>query len=309
MKKEYICEKCSFKTHIKTNYIQHLKTKRHNQDITQEKKYTCYPCSFVTTDRANYARHINTQKHKILTCDIQNKINEVECPVCGKSYTHSSSLSRHLKNCKTKEPEPVKMLGLSEEKIYEIIKNAIDKPSTNNNNNNNYNNYNKCKNTINNTFNLQLFLNEECKDAITLIDFVSNIKLKLKDLEDTAQHGFVETMTNIMTESLKELDITKRPIHSTDSKRGVVYVKDEDGWEKDKDHKKMASAINKVSNSNMRQISDWVKENPEANNCGTKENDKFMKILETTIQDDEHKHAGDVEKVIKKIAKSVTIDK
>jgi hypothetical protein len=302
-KNEYICEKCSYKTYDKSNYIKHLKTKRHNQDII-EKKYICGPCSFVTTDRCNYARHINTQKHKILTCDIQNKMNEFECPVCGKSYTHSSSLSRHLKICKPKESEPAKMLGLSEEKIYEIIKNAIDKPST-------ANNYNKCKNTINNqnTFNLQLFLNNECKDAITLIEFVSNIKLKLKDLEDTAQHGFVETMTNLMTESLKELDITKRPIHSSDAKRGIMYVKDEAGWDKDKDHSKMAAAINKVSKSNMRQIPEWVKENPKANNAGTKENDKFMKILETTVQDDEAKHAVDVEKVIKKIAKSVTIEK
>jgi len=277
-------------------------------------KYICDLCSFVTTSRYNYDRHMTTRKHKLKNKNICNpitndvSINEIihECPTCGQKYQHKSSLSRHLKNCKPKESEPAKMLGLSEEKIYEIIKKAIDKPSTNNNNN-----YNKCKNTINNqnTFNLQLFLNNECKDAITLIEFVSNIKLKLKDLEDTAQHGFVETMTNLMTESLKELDITKRPIHSSDAKRGIMYVKDEDGWDKDKDHSKMAAAINKVSKSNMRQIPEWVKENPKANNAGTKENDKFMKILETTVQDDEAKHAGDIEKVIKKIAKSVTIEK
>jgi len=301
---EYICEKCSFKTYDKSNYNKHLKTKRHILNDSEEKKYICHPCSFLTTDRANYARHINTQKHKILTCDIKNKDNDFECPTCGRSYIHSSSLSRHMKHCKPKETEQVKMLGLSEEKISEIIKKAIDKPS------NNYNNYNKCKTYNQNTFNLQLFLNNECKDAITLIEFVSNIKLKLKDLEDTAQNGFVETMTSIMTESLKELDITKRPIHSSDAKRGVMYVKDQDGWEKDKDHSKMTAAIEKVNKSNLRQIPDWVKENPQANTGGTPENDKLMKILEQTINDKtDQEHSKDVEKVIKKVAKSVTIDK
>lgn len=276
-------------------------------------KYICQECSFVTTIKCNYTRHMKSKKHSIKCgiCTEVNQVNQVnevkeviECPICGQKYQHKSSLSRHMKNCKSKESEQVKMLGLSEEKISEIIKKAIDKPS------NNYNNYNKCKTYNQNTFNLQLFLNNECKDAITLIEFVSNIKLKLKDLEDTAQNGFVETMTSIMTESLKELDITKRPIHSSDAKRGVMYVKDQDGWEKDKDHSKMTAAIEKVNKSNLRQIPDWVKENPQANTGGTPENDKLMKILEQTINDKtDQEHSKDVEKVIKKVAKSVTIDK
>jgi len=282
-------------------------------------RYICKECSFVTTSSYNYQRHINTKKHKLKCNDqcipislnkCENIIKMIECPTCGQKYKHKSSLSRHMKNCNPKETGQPKMLGLSEEKISEIIKKAIDKPLTNNNNYNNYNNYNKCKTYNKNTFNLQLFLNNECKDAITLIEFVSNIKLKLKNLEDTAQNGFVETMTSIMTESLKELDITKRPIHSSDAKRGVMYVKDQDGWEKDKNNLMMTDAINSVNTSNLRQLPVWVKENPGANEPGTVENDKLMKIIEQTIHEDNgEKHVKEVEKVIKKVAKSVTIDK
>ena len=303
IKKKHICDSCGFITEHRSNFVRHLNTKKHKKRVIELSNI-----NEMSNDNFSISLEEKTEKTEIDNIsDITDMDEKKHTCECGMSYSHRQSLFKHRQTC-TVINNKNKMLGLSEEKIYEIIKKAIDKPSSNTNNNNNYN---KCKNTINNqnTFNLQLFLNNECKDAITLIEFVSNIKLKLKDLEDTAQHGFVETMTNIMTESLKELDITKRPIHSSDAKRGVMYVKDEDGWDKDKDHSKMAAAINKVSKSNMRQIPEWVKENPQANNAGTKENDKFMKKLETTVQDDEAKHAVDVEKVIKKIAKSMTIEK
>jgi hypothetical protein len=297
---QFSCEKCQYVTDDKSNYMKHLKTNRHNRtSLVEPRKYVCEPCSFITTSRGNHARHLNTQKHKIITRNTTtSKSDGFECHVCGKGYSHRPSLSRHLKTCKPVADEPTKMLGMTEEKIFQIIQQAINKPSTNNTN---------CHNKT--TFNLQMFLNNDCKDAITLIEFVSTIHLKLKDLEDTAQHGFVDTMTSIMTESLKELDVTQRPIHSTDLKRGVMYVKDKTGWEKDTGNTKMAAAINKVSNSNMRQLADWVKENPEANNAGTSANDHFMKILEHTVNDDEVKHANDIDKVIKKVAKTVTIDR
>ena len=301
-KKEYECKKCDFSTYIKSNYTQHIKTKRHMTKTEEPQKYICELCSFVATDRSNYVRHLNTKKHKVLTCNTSKH----ECHVCGREYSHRTSLCRHLKICKPVADEPVNVAGVTKDEIFQLskddilqlIQKAIDKPSTTNTN---------CHNKT--TFNLQMFLNNDCKDAITLIEFVNSIQLKLKDLEDTAQYGFVDTMTSIMTDSLKELDVTKRPIHSTDLKRGVVYVKDDAGWEKDTGHAKMATAINKVSNSNMRQLSEWVKENPEANNAGTAANDHFMKILEHTVNDDEVNHANNVEKVIKKVARTVTIDK
>lgn len=282
------------------------------------KKYICTECSFVTTLRHNYVRHINTKKH-IRICSVKNNtgVDSVSTPnttesrsficECGGVYSHRQSLFKHRQRCTFKKNEPANVAGvtkddmfqLSKDDLLQIIQQAINKPSTTNNTN--------CHNKT--TFNLQMFLNNDCKDAITLIEFVSTIHLKLKDLEDTAQHGFVDTMTSIMTESLKELDVTQRPIHSTDLKRGVMYVKDKTGWEKDTGNTKMAAAINKVSNSNMRQLADWVKENPEANNAGTSANDHFMKILEHTVNDDEVKHANDIDKVIKKIAKTVTIDR
>jgi hypothetical protein len=298
IKKKHICESCGFITEHRSNFVRHLNTIKHKNKIIElslnnqtDDDNTSHTSGFVESIEDDSISAISDIDQKKYMCD------------CGMCYGHRQSLFKHKQTCKIIKNSN-KMLGLSEEKISEIIKKAIDKPS------NNYNNYNKCKTYNQNTFNLQLFLNNECKDAITLIEFVSNIKLKLKDLEDTAQNGFVETMTSIMTESLKELDITKRPIHSSDAKRGVMYVKDQDGWEKDKDHSKMTAAIEKVSKSNLRQIPDWVKENPQANTGGTPENDKLMKILEQTINDKtDQEHSKDVEKVIKKVAKSVTIDK
>ena len=298
IKKKHICESCGFITEHRSNFVRHLNTIKHKNKIIElslnnqtDDDNTSHTSGFVESIEDDSISAISDIDQKKYMCE------------CGMSYGHRQSLFKHKQTCKIIKNSN-KMLGLSEEKISEIIKKAIDKPS------NNYNNYNKCKTYNQNTFNLQLFLNNECKDAITLIEFVSNIKLKLKDLEDTAQNGFVETMTSIMTESLKELDITKRPIHSSDAKRGVMYVKDQDGWEKDKDHSKMTAAIEKVSKSNLRQIPDWVKENPQANTGGTPENDKLMKILEQTINDKtDQEYSKDVEKVIKKVAKSVTIDK
>lgn len=286
-------------------------------------RHICQLCSFVTTHRSNYTRHLKTKKHRENTCpppeiDVDDCISDMsgqggqggqggnlyEC-MCGNTYGHRQSLFKHKQTCVSHKNGPT-MLGLTEAKLFEIITQAIDKPSTNTNNQ-----YTRCKNAnSNNSFNIQLFLNNDCKDAITLIEFVASIQLKLKDLEDTAQNGFVETMTRIMTASLNDLDVTKRPIHSTDAKRGVMYVKDDAGWEKDTGHEKITAAINKVEKTNLRQIPEWVKENPGANDAGTKENTTFMKILEKTVHDDASvDHSSDVDKVIKRVARAVVVGK
>ncbi len=294
---KYICEECSFLTTAKHNYERHIVSKKHTDMMKTHETYICNECSFLTTVKSNYERHILSKKHKQIMKTEESV--KPQCPTCGQMYKHRSSLSRHMKQCNISDITPSNIVRMSEEKIFDIITQAIDKPSTNN-----YNN------TINNTFNLQVFLNNDCKDAITLIEFVNNINLKLKDLENTAQDGFVNTMTTIMTDSLKELDVTKRPIHSTDATRGVMYVKDETGWEKDNNNSMMTDAINSMNRSNLRQLPTWVRDNPDANEPGTEANDKFMKILEQTIHEDNgEKHTRDVEKVIKKVAKSVTIDK
>ena len=124
--------------------------------------------------------------------------------------------------------------------MLEVIKNG-----TNNNNNNTTNSHNKA-------FNLQFFLNETCKDAMNIMDFVDSIKLQLSDLERVGELGFVDGISNIIVKNLKELDVTERPIHCTDKKREVLYVKDEDKWEKDDEKNKIKKAIKRVANKNIR---------------------------------------------------------
>ena len=306
--KQYKCIECNFLTNVKCNYQRHLNTKKHLKKVNKyhEEKYVCKPCNFVTTQKYNYERHCNSHKHNAIITSNDNKPNLViiendiinqnnYCIYCGKCYQHRSSLSKHIKKCK----EINQQNHTNNEQIIDLLHKVVDKPTTNNYTNN-----------TNNTFNLNVFLNNECKDAVTLIEFVNSIQLKLKDLEETAQNGFVDTMTSIMVASLEELDITKRPIHSTDGKRGVMYIKDNHGWEKDENNRKITNAINIVNNYNMKQISEWIKENPGATQPGNSKNGILLKMLEQTVHDDdEPEHQRNVEKVIKKVAKSVVIDK
>ena len=184
--------------------------------------------------------------------------------------------------------------------INNLVKNGIS--NTNNSHNTNCNNK---------TFNLQVFLNETCKDAMNITDFVDSIKLELSDLIKVGEIGYVEGISNIITSNLKALDITKRPVHCTDKKRETIYIKDEDKWEKDENKTKLKKVINKVSNKNIKLITDYREKYPECKKLDYKLSYKYNKIpkgIEAMGGPGDNNKEKE-EKIIKNISKCTTIEK
>jgi len=251
------------------------------------------------------------------------QIKTHEC-VCGKTFSHRQSLFKHKKSCKPiceqiieVKPDPpaittevvMQLIKQNQElqnllieqnnKMYELAKEGktINNNTTNNNNNNN--------------FNLNVFLNEKCKDAINLMDFVDSLAVKLKDLENTARLGYVEGISQIFITGLSELNVHKRPIHCSDFKREILYIKDHDSWEKeDEDKTKLTKAIKIIGSKNMKQITEWQKANPLYNDPESKQNDKYMKMICNAMSGSSKEESDkNYEKIIKNIAKETIIDK
>lgn len=287
--------------------------------------FECSICNFITSRKSQYQRHLTTAKHKILM-DPNKKVPEekIACK-CGKIYKHQSSLCAHKKICKFNDEESLSMqvMDMSYNIILEIVKQnqefkelLIEQNKENQKLQQQLLEMAKEGKTINNTttnnnFNLQLFLNEKCKDALNLDDFVGQIKLQLSDLDMIGRVGYMEGMSKIFLRNLKELDVFKRPIHCSDLKREVLYVKDKDAWEKENSENfKIKRAIKEIECKNIKQIPKWREENPTADDTETKKHMEYQNILleamgGATSEDDNKKH----EKIIRNIAKEVVIDK
>jgi len=166
-------------------------------------------------------------------------------------------------------------------------------------------------NSHNKTFNLQFFLNEQCKDALNIDEFVSSIKIKLSDLENTGRLGYVEGISRILIKNLKDLETHKRPIHCSDLKREVLYIKSDDKWEKeDENNDQIRSAIKKVANQNIRQIPVWTNEHPECKDPTSKTNDQYLKIVSNAMSGiSSEEQTKNVTQIIKNVAKEIVIDK
>jgi hypothetical protein len=207
-----------------------------------------------------------------------------------------------------KENSEFKQLIIDQNKqMIELSKNTGNHNITNNTNNNT----NNTNNNTNNNFNLNLFLNETCKNAMNIMDFVSQLQLGIKDLEDTGRLGFSEGISKIIINGLKQMDISDRPIHCSDSKREVVYIKDKNQWSKeDEDKTILTNAIKHVAHKNMKKISEWTKEHPEYNDSSSKQNDKYLKIVSESMSGSSQEETNkNYNKIIKNIAKETIIDK
>lgn len=298
--------------------------------------FQCENCDYCTSKKYNYDKHILTRKHKTTknTKLFTNKSSEssknqekmFECN-CGKGYLHQSSLWNHKQKCKLKETttsiilaggdssnslmlELLKQNGEFKDLIKEQNKNMceiISKVGTINTttHTNSHNTTNK------NRFNINLFLNEQCKDAMNIMDFVNSLQLQISDLEKVGEIGFVKGISNILIKSLKELDICKRPIHCSDLKRETMYVKDENMWEKDCGKKeKLAKMIQHVAHKNVQQLPGWQKENPDHKDSYSVESEKYLKIVcESMGGSTEEDDIENYNKIIKTLAKEVIIEK
>jgi hypothetical protein len=154
---------------------------------------------------------------------------------------------------------------------------------------------------------MNLFLNEKCKDAMNMKDFVNSIQLNMTDMENVGRLGYVEGMSSIFIDNLKKTDVYKRPVHCSDVKRETLYVKDNNQWERDgPDHAKMTNAVLAVEQKNVALLNEWAKANPRCMNSDTRENDKYFKLSKAVTDGDAD---GNIAKVIHKVAKRVTIEK
>ena len=184
--------------------------------------------------------------------------------------------------------------------LLEIVKNG----------NNVTNNTNCMNNNSSNTFNLQFFLNETCKNAMNITDFVESIKLQLNDLEKVGEIGYIQGISNIITTNLKALDVTQRPVHCTDKKRETMYIKDQDKWEKEDDKKsKLRNVIKKVANKNIRLLPQFRDTHPDYDNSDSKISDRYSKMVIEAMGGTGNNDIEKEDRIIHNITKCTTIDK
>jgi hypothetical protein len=230
---------------------------------------------------------------------------------CGKEYQSRNGLWIHKKKCKENELDQTKLIDYlmkenSEFKqlMIEQNKQMIELAKNSGYNNNNTNSNNK-------TFNLQVFLNETCKNAINMSEFINQLQVSITDLEETGRLGFTEGISKIFINGLKQMDIPDRPLHCSDMKRETIYIKNNNEWTKDTDENLLlVSAIKQVSNKNIKQITEWQKINPEYKNASSKINDKYLKIVSESMSGTTKEECDkNYKKIVKNIAKQTVIDK
>ena len=278
--------------------------------------FCCEKCDFATSNKNDYTRHLSTGKHQMLTnADKKTQKNSkpFQCD-CGKQYKHRQSLFVHKKKCKIIEQQQqlqdINDNGITTEMFVtlmnqntEIIKENCKLQNTIHDIVPKIGNNNKMISNTNN-FNINIFLNENCKDALNITEFVESLKLQLDDLMYSKQNGAIEGISNVLIKGLNELDIEKRPLHCTDIKRETLYIKDENGWEKEnKDKEKLKKAIFTTQQRQARLIKEWQNENPDWADSMAKM-EEFHQFVQKIYMDD-----GEENKVIKNIAKQVQIDK
>ena len=296
--------------------------------------FSCEVCDFKCCKKGDYNRHLMTLKHLKANFGYQNANNftskniaAFKCELCDSTFKHISSLSRHKKKHQTDEEfsksevkidlidllveqniklsnETLELKELLTEQNKEFKEIILDvckqiKPTTITNITN--------TNSNNKTFNLNVFLNETCKDAMNIMDFIDSIKLQLSDLESFGKLGYVEGISNIIVKNLKEMDVHKRPVHCSDSKREVMYIKDDNKWEKENESKvKLRKLIKHVAHKNTRLIPQYKEKHPD---CDTRLSEQYNKLIIEAMGGlgDNTKEKED--KIIHRIAKEVVINK
>jgi len=293
--------------------------------------FNCEKCDFKCSKQSNWTTHLLTRKHQNRMK--LNEKNEVDaapsfvCKKCDKSYKARNSLWYHENKCSLKPVVTEKINSDLIERILndrqrilddnaelrnfimeqskittETVNKALElcKPVNNNTTINQTNNNNQ-------RFNINLFLNEQCKDAINFSDFVKNIQISYEDLENNAQLGFVNGISKIFLDNLKQLDITERPIHCTDMKRETMYIKDENTWTKQPDDDKLQKAIQTVSYRSMGKLAEWKNENPDYKDCNSEFSQKCLDIQKQTLAGSDR--GVYYPKVIHALARETVVDK
>jgi len=338
--KSIICELCDYKCYYKSDLDKHFLTAKHLKNIEIQdletvcpqktrQSYVCESCYYNTSSKKDYDKHNSTQKHLgSIKMICPKKIPKYVCNFCNKEYANNSGLYKHKQKCNSnKETEnelreqntekPTLTIDLfldlikqnkelqdslkeSHNKIIELSQHTSTTMTNCNNNNIN-----------NQQFNLQFFLNETCKDAMNIKDFIDSIQVSMEDFENTGKLGFIEGISRIIINSLNQVDTTKRPIHCTDIKRETLYIKDNNMWEKEeKDKIKLKNAVNKIASKNFHQLPIWQKNHPDSILLDSTDNQNYMQYAKSAIGsviDEEQNKFTD--KIVRNVLKNVTICK
>jgi len=296
------------------------------------KKYACETCDYNTSKQFDYIKHLSTLKHKnqvLGDISCEKVASAYECD-CGKKYNHASSLWNHKQKCiqlpttieasapkqaqdddqsqtnlileLVKQNQEFKQLLIEQNKtIIEVAKNNQINNTINNNNTNSHNK----------TFNLQFFLNETCKDAMNMKDFIKSLELSMPELEKMGELGFAEGMSRVFVNRLNSLDVTKRPIHCSDVKREIIHIKDDNKWERDNANlDRLRKIIKQLTHKNILRVDDWKKANPGCTEYNSRKNDQYLKLnMEAIGPVDEADEKRDFGKIIRRVAENTAIDK
>ncbi len=283
-------------------------------------KFKCVECYFNSCKLSDWKRHLSTEKHKQLTnpnnFTPKNAEKTYVCS-CGKKYKHMSSLCAHKKVCygdtqyidgvniKDKDALVLHLLQQNSDLQNKLIQLSNEKTNENSYNTNN------SHNTTNNAFNLNFFLNETCKNAMNITEFVSSIKLNLEDLENTGRRGYIEGISNIIVKNLNNLEQHMRPLHCSDFKREVIYIKDNNKWEKETSDKPiLTKAVKTIANENIKQIKTWREKNPDCINAESKKNNLYLKIVSNSMNGSTQEESEwNINKIISNVAKKTSIQK
>jgi hypothetical protein len=316
---KYTCEFCDFITSNKFDYSRHIMTNKH-------------------------ALRVLSMDHDVNSDTPEKKTHYHICSTCNTSYKDPSGLWRHKKKCTS--PTPPQTPNQSEQQpksssediqtnlILELVKQnqefkdlliqqstqmmeqnktmiEVAKNSQINNNNNTINNNISNSNNNNKTFNLQFFLNETCKDAMNMKDFIKSLELSLPELEKMGEVGFAEGMSRVFVNRLNNLDITKRPIHCSDVKREIIHIKDDNKWERDNANlDRLRKIIKQLTHKNILKVDDWKKANPGCTEYNSRKNDQYLRInMEAIGPVDETDEKRDFGKIIRRVAEHTAIDK
>ena len=307
-------------------------------------KYECEICDYYTCNKKDYTKHLTTAKHTMMTNMVtydDKKSSSFVC-TCGNTYKYRQGLSRHKKLCTSLINSPIidischsnqhcqllktssassddiqmnlilelvkqnhefKQLLIDQNKsILDVAKNSQIHNNTINNTNNN---------SHNKTFNLQFFLNETCKDAMNMKDFIKSLELTMPELEKMGELGFAEGMSRLFVNRLNSMDITKRPIHCSDIKREIIHIKDDNKWERDNANlDRLRKIIKQITHKNIVRVDDWKKANPGCTEYNSRKYDHYLKLtMETIGPIDEVGEKRDFGKIIRRVAENTAIDK
>lgn len=347
-KKEYVCSHCDYSTFKNSEYQKHIKTKKHLRKngllVVPDNLYVC-ECGNSYKTRSGFYKHqlicsavpaiqaesvepsqptvsvSSVPQHNTSTMQFDQSnmsidqylkmreldLKEQEMQIQAELEKEKIRMSSQI------EKEKIRMSNQMEEKRMDredrrdnVIISAIEKVGSAVTNNQTHTN---SHNTVNNNFNLQLYLNDTCKDAMNIMDFVQSLKYSAEDIERVGRIGYAEAISKLMIEGLQSMDATKRPIHCTDAKREKMYIKDQDEWTKDDSNAKLKRAIKAIGHNNLGALEEWKEKHPRHDDPPSGDHEKYLDICSKSMEGLMDEDNKEYKKIVKKIAPETTINK